>query len=51
MGYRPMESEAQMDAFFELNERNLEKAIPEAASEDLRRVVGEFANSAGLKSR
>lgn len=51
MGYRPMESEAQMDAFFELNERNLENAIPDAASEDLRRVVGDFASSAGLKSR
>ncbi len=51
MGYRPMESEAQMDAFFELNTRNLEDAIPDAASEDMRRVVGEFASAAGLKSR
>lgn len=48
MGFRPMESMEQMDAFFELSRETLEGALPEAANEELRRVVGNFANSAGM---
>ena len=48
MGFRPMESAEQMDAFFELTKENLEKAIPDTATEDLRQVVGDFATNAGI---
>lgn len=48
MGYRPMESAEQMDAFFELTKENLENAIPNSATEDLRKVVGDFATAAGI---
>ncbi|WP_371395626.1 BLUF domain-containing protein [Fretibacter rubidus] len=48
MGFRPMESLEQMDAFFELSKNTLDAAIPEAANEDVRRVVGDFAKNAGL---
>ena len=48
MGFRPMESLEQMDAFFELSKNTLDAAIPDAANEDVRRVVGDFAKNAGL---
>ena len=48
MGYRPLESAEQMEAFFVLTRENLEAAIPESASEDLRQVLGDFASAAGV---
>jgi len=48
MGYRPVETAEQMDAFFELTKDNLESAIPDHAAADLRKVVGDFASSAGI---
>ena len=48
MGYRPLDSAEQMDAFFELTRENLESAIPQTANEELRQVVGDFAAAAGI---
>lgn len=48
MGFRPMESSEKMEEFFELSKETLDNAIPEAANEELRRVVGNFAQNAGL---
>jgi len=48
MGYRPLETAEQMDAFFELTKDNLENAIPDDAAADLRQVVGDFAVSSGI---
>lgn len=49
MGFRPVENMEQMDAFFKLSKESLDEAIPEAADEELRRVVGDFAARAGLR--
>lgn len=48
MGYRPLETAEQMDAFFDLTKDNLESAIPNDAASDLRKVVGDFAVSSGI---
>lgn len=48
MGYRPVESSKQMDAFFELTRESLKQAIPNSATQELRDIVGDFATSAGI---
>lgn len=48
MGYRPLSSAADMDAFFELTKDNLESAIPSSAPIDLLDTIGDYAKSAGI---
>ena len=48
MGYRPIESSEQMDAFFELSKANLDKVVLGDAEEGLLEIIGDFATTSGI---
>lgn len=48
MGYRPLETSEQMDAFFKVSKVNLDKDDPRIAEDGLREIIGNFAAAAGI---
>lgn len=48
MGFRPIESSEQMDAFFDLTKTNFDKVVHRDAKEGLLEIIGDFVAKSGI---
>ena len=49
MGYRPLETSEQMDAFLDLSKTNPDRATARDSDNDLREIIGDFVTANGIR--